>query len=191
MVTLAPRTLSRSPWRRDEGFGPEVLTFVQDWVPSEVATAIRELFEDVGRQLPKPNVDAHNALGWQRRHGGHGAQFHWSPMSSRRHGVKNSTRTRVSARTLLDLLSGAIDYETFVLRAGISTSRILSLNCSYAIGFAFRGCAHQGLRHLGQTRGSSGAPPLGIHSCAHRSHRYPSTVIGTKATRVSHFIRIW
>jgi hypothetical protein len=44
-----------------------------------------------------------------------------------------------------------------------------------------RGRFHHGLRHFGQTRGSSSAVPRGIHSWLHRSHLYPITVIGTRA----------
>lgn len=62
-----------------------------------------------------------------------------------------------------------------------SAAATLSRNSSYGIGFVFGGRFHHGLRHLGQTRGSSSVPPRGIHSWAQRSHRNPKTVIGTIA----------
>lgn len=101
--------------------GPEVCVFIQDWINREQQVAIRELFDDIGKQLPVPQVDAQNALAWQRRHDGKGTQFYHLSGGFRRRGEKCYTRAQVPARALTDLLSGAIDYETFSLRAGISS----------------------------------------------------------------------
>src|ERR1019366_10290634 len=63
--------------------------------------------------------------------------------------------------------------------ASFSVRTIRSRKSSYGI-MTFFGLFHHGLRHFGQTRGSSSNPPRGIHSWSHRSHRNPITVIGTR-----------
>lgn len=113
VVVLTTRK-HRTKWKAPEEPGPEMRLFFEPSLSSATRSSIEQLFQDIQRSIPIPNIDAHNARGWQERHGGQTGKRHFGALFSwRREGGREFVTAKISARTLLGFLSGRMTPEEF------------------------------------------------------------------------------
>jgi hypothetical protein len=88
--------------------------FFQPGVDEAVRATVADFFERLRLYMPVPNIDAHNARGWQERHGGLTGRRHLGTLFSwRREKGRQFLKVSLSARSLLGLLSGRMSLEQF------------------------------------------------------------------------------
>jgi hypothetical protein len=88
--------------------------FFQPAVNATVRATVTDFFDGLATGIPIPNIDAHNARGWQERHGGLTGKRHLGSLFSwRREKGQQFLKVSVSARSLLGLLSGRMSLEQF------------------------------------------------------------------------------
>lgn len=102
---------------------PEHQLFFQPDSNGHLVATITSFFAKALAYIPIPNIDAHNARGWQERHGGtQGWRHYGTTFSWHRENGRISMTARISARTLLDFLSGRLSYEDFATRTHLFPS---------------------------------------------------------------------
>jgi hypothetical protein len=94
----------------------ETSTYFHPRTDPACAEEVRSLCARVATALPAPEAEAENALHLLRRKGGRRGRTNWGGWSV----TKNSVR--LSARSVLELLSGTVSQETFLSDHGFSPS---------------------------------------------------------------------
>jgi|GEM_PF-4768941 len=113
VVVLTSRR-HRTKWKAPDEPGPEMRLFFEPSLSSAARSGIEQLFQCIQRFIPTPNIDAHNARGWQERHGGQTGKRNFGTLFSwRREGGREFVTAKISARTLLGFLSGRMTLEEF------------------------------------------------------------------------------
>lgn len=88
--------------------------FFQPSIGDAARATVSEFFERLRTHIPVPNIDAHNARGWQERHGGSTGRRHLGTLFSwRRDEGRQFLKVSISARSFLALLSGRMSLEQF------------------------------------------------------------------------------